>query len=92
MTARIRASLRGQNSARRLRDPPRGASAAFATSQAKPAHEWILNVGIPLATGPRHPFFSAPLLPTRTHSCEPLVTDGAKFATPTPTRDGVTGS
>ena len=81
MTARTRLSPHGQNSARRLRDPPRGACAAFATRQAEPAPEDIVNMDISL---PQQPRALRPLCAysSRTHSAEPLVTGGARFATP----------
>jgi hypothetical protein len=49
-------------------------------------------MGVPLAHQPPPPF-SLPLsFPNRTHSVEALVIGGARFVTPTPTRDSVTRS
>jgi hypothetical protein len=70
-TVRVGLDPRGENSAWRAPDPAQGASAAFATGQAKPVREWIVNVGTPLVHPSPAPFVSAPVLPTRTHSCEP---------------------
>jgi hypothetical protein len=57
------------------------------------AHEWVVNVGAPLAHQPPPPRFSLPpFFPSSTHSAEPLVGGGARFVTPTPTCDGVSRS
>jgi hypothetical protein len=50
-------------------------------------------MGTPLAHQPPATVLLCRLsFPTPTQSADPLVTGGAKFATPTPTRDGVTRS
>jgi hypothetical protein len=59
--------------------------------QAEPAPEWLVNMGAPRRSAHVSPPPSLRLtFPTRKHSAKPLVTGGAGFATPTPTRDGVT--
>jgi hypothetical protein len=69
-----------------------GRPAAFATRQAEPAPEWVVNMGDGLASGPRPRFFSASFLWSQTHSAGPLGTRGARLPTPNPSRDGVSRS
>jgi hypothetical protein len=57
------------------------------TSEA--AHEWVVNKGAPLAHQPPPPRLLCLSLPDPDHSAEPLVTGGARFATPTPTGEGL---
>jgi hypothetical protein len=70
----------------------RGRSAAFATGQAKPAPEWILNMGVSLVCQPLAPLaFSAAFPLDRTPSAAPRDLR-RRFAAPNTTRDGVSRS